>query len=90
MGLKHNVPFHQSLLSSFSFIAGRFDTSFVEERFSMETYEHAPDETQVEAAAILATLYAHRQRQLAGQVVARNERDTSNWKWISRWERVHR
>jgi acetyl-CoA carboxylase biotin carboxylase subunit len=90
MGVKHNIPFHQNLLRSFSFIAGRFDTKFVEERFSMETYEEDAPDTEIEAAAIAATLYAHRSRQLAGQVVSRNERDTSNWKWLSRWERVHR
>ncbi|MGQ9908493.1 MAG: acetyl-CoA carboxylase biotin carboxylase subunit [Candidatus Flexifilum sp.] len=90
MGLKHNVPFHQNLLNSFSFIAGKIDTKFVEERFSMTTYETAPQDAEIEAAAIAATLYAHRQRQLAGQVVTRNERDTSNWKWLSRWERIHR
>ncbi|MBE2182424.1 MAG: acetyl-CoA carboxylase biotin carboxylase subunit [Anaerolineae bacterium] len=90
MGVKHNVPFHQNLLNSFTFIAGRLDTKFVEERFSMTTYENDPDEGELETAAIAATLYAHRQRQLAGQVVGRNERDTSNWKWLSRWERVHR
>ncbi len=90
MGLKHNIPFHQNLLQSFSFMAGKIDTKFVEERFSMTTFEHQPSDDQLEAAAIVATLYAHRRRQLAGQVVSRNERDTSNWKWLSRWERVHR
>ncbi|MCC6801690.1 MAG: hypothetical protein IT319_02305, partial [Anaerolineae bacterium] len=44
----------------------------------------------LETAAIAATLFTHRNQQLAGQVVTRNERDTSNWKWLSRWERVHR
>ncbi len=90
MGVKHNIPFHLNLLGSFSFIAGRVDTNFVEERFSMTTYETAAQDIEIETAAIAATLYAHRQRQLAGQVVNRNERDTSNWKWLSRWERVHR
>jgi acetyl/propionyl-CoA carboxylase alpha subunit len=90
MGVKHNIPFHQNLLSSFSFIAGKIDTKFVEERFSMNTYETNPDDSELETAAIAATLYAHRQRQLASQVVGRNERDTSNWKWLSRWERIHR
>jgi acetyl-CoA carboxylase biotin carboxylase subunit len=89
-GLKHNIPFHQNLLNSFSFIAGKIDTKFVEERFSMTTYEQEPAAQEVEAAAIAATLYAHRRRQLAGQVVGRNERDTSNWKYISRWERMRR
>jgi acetyl-CoA carboxylase biotin carboxylase subunit len=90
MGVKHNIPFHQNLLNSFSFIAGRFDTKFVEERFSMTTYEEAPSDRDLETAAIAATLHAHRRRQLATQVVGRNERDTSNWKWLSRWERIHR
>ena len=90
MGLKHNIPFHQNLLSSFSFMAGRFDNKFVEERFSMTTYEQAPSEAELETAALAATLFAHRNRQLATQVVTQNERDTSNWKWLSRWERVHR
>jgi acetyl-CoA carboxylase biotin carboxylase subunit len=90
MGVKHNIPFHQNLMNSFSFIAGMFDTNFVEERFSMTTYEEAPQDTDLETAAIAATLFAHRQRQLASQVVMQAERDTSNWKWVGRWERMHR
>ncbi len=90
MGVKHNIPFHQNLLNSFSFIAGKFDNKFVEERFSMTTSEQPPTEQDLETAAIAATLFTHRNRQLAGQVVKSNERDTSNWKWMSRWERVHR
>ncbi|MEL6271635.1 MAG: acetyl-CoA carboxylase biotin carboxylase subunit [Chloroflexota bacterium] len=90
MGLKHNVPFHQNLLDSVSFQAGKFDTKFVEERFSMSTYEDDPTEDELEIAAVVATLYAHRKRQLAGQVVQRAGRDTSNWKWLSRWERINR
>jgi len=90
MGVKHNIPFHQNLMNSFSFIAGMFDTKFVEERFSMTTYEELPQESELETAAIAATLFAHRQRQLASQVVMRGERDTSNWKWVGRWERMHR
>ncbi len=90
MGVQHNIPFHINLLNSFSFIAGKIDTNFVEQRFSMETYENDPTEADLEAAAIAATLYAHRKRQLAAQVVTPGERDTSNWKWMSRYERMHR
>lgn len=90
MGLKHNIPFHINLLNSFSFIAGKIDTNFVEQRFSMNIYEEQPTPTEVETAAIAATLYAHRKRQLAAQVIAAPKRDTSNWKWISRWERMQR
>ena len=82
MGLKTNIPFHINLLNSFSFIAGQIDTSFVEERFSMTTYEDDPTNHELETAAIAATLFAHRKRQLAAQVVAAPARDTSNWKWV--------
>lgn len=89
-GLKHNIPFHQNLLNSFSFIAGQIDTKFVEERFSMDTYEEPPGDTDMEAAAIAAALVAHRNRQLAGQVITPGKRDTSNWKWFTRYERMRR
>lgn len=89
-GLKHNIPFHINLMNSFSFIAGQFDTTFVEQRFSMETFDTPPTDDEQEIAAIVATLYAHRKRQLAAQVVAPAERDTSNWKWIGRYERMQR
>jgi acetyl/propionyl-CoA carboxylase alpha subunit len=90
MGLKHNIPFHINLLNSFSFIAGRIDTNFVEQRFSMRTYESEPTQAELETAAIAATLYAHRKRQLASQVIAPAKRDVSNWKWVGRWERLNR
>jgi len=90
MGVKHNVPFHVNLMNSVSFIAGQFDTRFVEERFSMTTYEQSPSPVDLETAAIAATLYAHRRRQLAAQVVAPAKRDTSNWKWLARWERLQK
>lgn len=89
-GLKHNIPFHINLMNSFSFIAGQIDTNFVEQRFSMETYEDAPTSVDQETAAIVATLFAHRKRQLAAQVIAPAKRDTSNWKWVGRYERMHR
>jgi hypothetical protein len=43
-----------------------------------------------EIAAILATMVAHREAERSAQIVQRNERDTSNWKWVGRWERMHR
>jgi len=90
VGLKHNIPFHINLMNSISFIAGQFDTNFVEQRFSMTTYEGQPSSIELETAAIAATLYAHRKRQLSAQVVAPAKRDTSNWKWVGRWERMQR
>ncbi len=87
MGVNTNIPFHQTLLDSHRFLAGSFDTSFVEQRFELE---RDTDDFHPEVAAIMATLVAHRQRQQAAQIVQPNERDTSNWKWVGRWERLHR
>ncbi len=75
-------------MDSARFLAGTYDTRFVEERFSMED---APEEDGLPTiAALVATLAAHRESQQASQIVRRGERDTSNWKWIGRWERMQR
>jgi len=87
MGLKTSIPFHQNLMETLRFQAGNFDTHFVEERFQMNE-----DESQLrpDVAAILAALVEHQARQKAAQVVQRPTRDTSNWKWVGRYERIHR
>ncbi|HKZ68963.1 MAG TPA: acetyl-CoA carboxylase biotin carboxylase subunit [Anaerolineales bacterium] len=86
VGVKTNIPLHQKLLGSLRFQAGNFDTRFLEERFEMEYDE--PLHTEI--AAILATVVAHQQGQQAAQLVQRGERDASNWKWVGRYERMHR
>jgi acetyl-CoA carboxylase biotin carboxylase subunit len=89
LGVHSNIPFHQRLMDSHRFMGGQYDTRFVEERFSIEEagewVESRPD-----IAAILATLVAHRQTERAAHIILRNERDTSNWKWLSRWERLRK
>ncbi|MGB1288147.1 MAG: acetyl-CoA carboxylase biotin carboxylase subunit [Aggregatilineales bacterium] len=90
MGLKHNIPFHINLFNSMRFIAGQFDINFVEQNFQMDTYESAATSDELTTAAIAATLYMHRKRQLAAQAIAKPKRDTSNWKWMGRWERLNR
>jgi acetyl-CoA carboxylase biotin carboxylase subunit len=89
LGVMTNIPFHQNIMNSHRFIAGQYDTRFVEERFSMDEAEEAK-ESLPEIAAIMATLVAHRETQRSSQIVRRSERDTSNWKWMGRWERMQR
>jgi acetyl-CoA carboxylase biotin carboxylase subunit len=86
MGVKTNIPFHQNLLDSTRFIGGQIDTTFVEERFSMEEDQ----DLRPEIAAIFATLVAHQARLHAAQIVGRNQRDVSNWKIAGRLERMRR
>jgi acetyl-CoA carboxylase biotin carboxylase subunit len=89
MGVKTNIPFHQRLLDSPRFMGGQFDTTFVEERFSLSE-DGQEDQCDPEVAAIIATLVAHQRGQQAAQVVARDSRDLSNWKFFGRYERMRR
>ena len=89
LGVHNNIPFHQRLMDSHRFMGGQYDTRFVEERFSIEEADEWV-KSNPEIAALLATLVAHRQTERAAHVIQRNERDTSNWKWLSRWERLRR
>ncbi len=36
VGVRTNIPFHQTMMDSHRFMGGQFDTRFVEERFSMD------------------------------------------------------
>jgi acetyl-CoA carboxylase biotin carboxylase subunit len=89
VGVRTNIPFHQTLMDSHRFMGGQFDTRFIEERFSMGDAADA-GASQAEIAAILATLVAHQQSERSAHIVRRGERDASNWKWVGRWERMHR
>jgi acetyl-CoA carboxylase, biotin carboxylase subunit len=89
VGVRCNIPFHQRIMDSVRFMGGQFDTRFVEDRFSMDTAD-AVREAPPEIAAIMATLVADRQTRQAANIVRANERDTSNWKWLGRWERLQR
>ncbi|MFQ5943152.1 MAG: acetyl-CoA carboxylase biotin carboxylase subunit [Anaerolineales bacterium] len=89
LGVRTNIPFHQNLLNSPRFMAGQYDTRFVEERFTLEE-EMENDENLSMIAAVMATLVTHRETQEAAQIIRQSERDTSNWKWVGRWERMQR
>src|SRR5512133_569409 len=89
VGVQTNIPFHQTLMDSHRFMGGQYDTRFVEERFSMDDALESRA-ASAEIAAILATLVAHREAERSANIVNRNERDASNWKWVGRWERMHR
>ncbi|HQU35985.1 MAG: 2-oxoglutarate carboxylase small subunit [Anaerolineales bacterium] len=89
VGVRTNIPFHQTMMDSHRFMGGQYDTRFVEERFSMEDAEENRQDFS-EVAAILATLVEHHETEVSSQFVQRNKRDASNWRWVSRWERMHR
>jgi acetyl/propionyl-CoA carboxylase alpha subunit len=83
MGIKTNIPFHQRILDSHRFMAGQFDTTFVEQRFSL--HEDIPSE-QARMAAIIATLVCHQQSLKAGQLMRWDSQTQgrNRWKWGTR------
>jgi acetyl-CoA carboxylase biotin carboxylase subunit len=89
VGVRTNIPFHQNLMDSHRFMAGNIDTRFVEERFSLDEKEQRKSYNP-QIAAILATLVAHQRTQRSAHVIQRAKRDTSNWKWVGRWERMQK
>jgi acetyl-CoA carboxylase biotin carboxylase subunit len=89
IGVKTNLPFHQALLDSPRFMAGLFDTRFVEERFSIDD-PFEGDDHHPAMAAILATLAEHRASQRAAQMLEPAGQPGSHWKWFARHDRMLR
>jgi acetyl-CoA carboxylase biotin carboxylase subunit len=90
IGVKTNIPFHQALLNSPRFMAGVFDTRFVEERFAINGNTGEIDH-QPEMAAIFATLAEHRTAQRAAQTMeSADPCSISRWKWAGRGGRDRR
>ena len=88
VGVRTNIPFHQTMMDSYPFIAGRYDTRFVEEQFSMlDAAENR--ELYLDIAALMATLVAHDQVEHRTQVYGRPAQK-SNWKWAGHRTRLNR
>ncbi|MCK4490967.1 MAG: hypothetical protein KAU23_11950, partial [Anaerolineales bacterium] len=87
IGIQTNIPFHQNLLQNPDFLAGNFNTQFVQDVLPPLSTSHQ-DKTLSEIAALAATLAAHDQSQRAALEIQRSKRDVSNWKWVSRWEQT--
>lgn len=87
MGLRTNIPFHMHMINSHGFQSGKFDTKFVEERFSMD--DKIADNAL--EAGIIAALIAHRTGQQASQMLSREAPGAGDaWKWRGRLEQWRR
>jgi len=89
IGVRTNIPFHQALLDNPDFLAGKFDTQFVNDEVPPFTGLQK-DEALPKVAALAAVLAAHDNTQRSAIVIRRAKRDISNWKWMGRWERTNK
>ncbi len=88
MGIKTNILFHQQILNSTRFLAGRLDTRFLDRPFLAVEKEEA---AHLKAAVIAATLVAHRQRKRPrNALVPWDSVGMTNWRRFGRWESIHR
>ena len=87
IGVRTNIPFHQHLLNNPDFLAGNFNTQFVQDDLPPLTASHQ-DKTLSEVAALAASLASYEHHQRSALAIQRSQRDASNWKWIGRWERT--
>ncbi|MBI3537378.1 MAG: acetyl-CoA carboxylase biotin carboxylase subunit [Chloroflexi bacterium] len=87
LGIQTSIPFHQKLFESTAFIAGHFDTAFLDERFTME---QGGDEDHEKVAAIVAALLTHDRRQHAIAIPPASSSARAGWKKFRSWESMGR
>jgi acetyl-CoA carboxylase biotin carboxylase subunit len=88
IGIKTTIPFHLELMNSTRFIAGQFDTTFVEKGFALVQEEL---EEHLKVVAIAGTLLAHSRRgHLRDTAVPAGRQQASGWKMFGRWQMLHR
>ena len=83
LGIQTTIPFHQELMSHPRFVAGEFDTTFVERGLTLVEDKL---EQHLRTVAIAAALLAHDDRSQTGTtVVPADRKRMSNWKFSGRW-----
>jgi acetyl-CoA carboxylase, biotin carboxylase subunit len=87
IGVRTNIPFHQALMENQDFLDGNFDTRFVNDEVPPFSGDQK-DKNIPEVAALAAVLATHDRAHRSAIVIQRPKRDTSNWKWMGRWERT--
>jgi len=83
LGIATSIPFHQRLFQSTSFIGGVFDTTFLDERFTLEP---GGSEEVEKVAAIIAALLTHDRRQHALSIPPPTRSTRGGWKRFGAWE----
>lgn len=78
-GIRHNLPFHLWTVHQEDFVAGNYDTHFIDRTFTAESL--APTETEEDLSRIAAAIRAWRDRDHLAVPEASVQ---ANWKWIAR------
>jgi acetyl/propionyl-CoA carboxylase alpha subunit len=88
VGVRTNIPFHQTMMSTYPFITGNYNTRFVEDQFSrLDAAENR--ELYLDIAALMASLVAHGQNERKAQKYPDRDQK-SNWKWAGRRDKLEK
>jgi acetyl-CoA carboxylase biotin carboxylase subunit len=87
IGIRTNIPLHLALLDNPDFLAGEFDTQFVQDDILLES-EVDPDNGLPEIAALTAVLATYKANQLSAVDIDRGKSKLSNWKLAGRREQT--
>lgn len=87
IGIRTNIPLHLALLDNPAFLAGEFDTQFVQDKILLENDADA-DTDLPEIGALVAVLATHKYNQRSAVDIQRGKSDLSNWKLAGRREQT--
>ncbi len=82
LGIRTNIPFHQTMLATYPFLAGQYDTRFVEEQFAMLDAAESR-ELYLDIAALFAVLVAHEEQRRIAHRHRPGRSGLSAWKRLS-------
>jgi acetyl-CoA carboxylase biotin carboxylase subunit len=83
LGIKTTIPFHERIMQNEHFLAGDFDTNFIESVFTAEEMQR--EKFSRMEAAIVTAIVAHGERKRSRLAIEPAEGDGRNmWKWGGR------
>jgi acetyl/propionyl-CoA carboxylase alpha subunit len=89
IGVRTNIPLHQALLENPDFLAGKFDTQFLQDDIILERGNDT-ENAFPEIAAIVAALATYQGQQASAVLISRGKSDLSNWKLAGRRDQIEK
>ncbi|GAB1537243.1 acetyl-CoA carboxylase biotin carboxylase subunit [Geovibrio sp. ADMFC3] len=83
-GIKTSIPFHQRVLKNETFLAGNYDTSFIDTKFDMEDLQRKEQKDPSVALIAAAIKQLISEKISAQRSVTRRDVGESNWKRFGR------
>ncbi len=87
IGIRTNIPFHQALLVNPDFLAGNFDTQFIQDGY-LPGNDLEQDLLLEEIAALTAVMATYKQTLHSAVTIQKGKKNLSSWKSIGIWERT--